>query len=288
MRSYSNCRPARLSAFTLIELLVVISIIALLVGILLPALGAARRSAMNAVCLSNCRQMGVAQFTYANENKQMLPIPFQTDNQSRPWQATIYEYVTGSKLPTSATASGSTHDYLIGTAFICPTASYQEINPQNFQLSYTMNTSLLGKPAKAPDPHYPNLLNNPIIELKFYDQITAPDQTFIVADGGQPNTQWYEAGDKDGMMVYSSATGSVFDYVTRNETARHGTKLNLTMGDGSTATKEWINNDVEIPWAGRIPASNVADDQTKEVKIFWFGKNDKIPSRYDKTSDTSL
>jgi len=55
--------------FTLIELLVVISIIALLVGILLPALGAARQSARDVVCKSNERQVGVAIMAYATDNE---------------------------------------------------------------------------------------------------------------------------------------------------------------------------------------------------------------------------
>jgi len=52
-------------AFTLIELLVVVAVLALLVATLLPALAGARRSAQGVACLSNMRQLAIAQAAYA-------------------------------------------------------------------------------------------------------------------------------------------------------------------------------------------------------------------------------
>ncbi|MEO0512372.1 MAG: prepilin-type N-terminal cleavage/methylation domain-containing protein [Planctomycetota bacterium] len=60
--------------FTLIELLVVIAIIALLIGILLPALGRAREAAQKSVDLANCRSMSVAMTLYANDNDSWFPV----------------------------------------------------------------------------------------------------------------------------------------------------------------------------------------------------------------------
>ncbi|MBX3389508.1 MAG: prepilin-type N-terminal cleavage/methylation domain-containing protein [Phycisphaeraceae bacterium] len=63
----------RRPGFTLIELLIVIAIIALLISILLPSLGAARRIARNVICQSNLRQMVIATTSYCDDNKDWLP-----------------------------------------------------------------------------------------------------------------------------------------------------------------------------------------------------------------------
>ncbi len=62
-------------AFTLIELLVVIGIIALLVGILLPVLGAARRTGKTAVCANNLKTLGQATMLYTQDFDRYLPQP---------------------------------------------------------------------------------------------------------------------------------------------------------------------------------------------------------------------
>lgn len=77
--------------FTLIELLVVISIIALLIGILLPALGAARDTAQGVVSLSRVQQISLGLHSYAVENYQVYPA---TGHSGDTWMQRINKFIS--------------------------------------------------------------------------------------------------------------------------------------------------------------------------------------------------
>ena len=69
-----KARRRSLHGFTLVELLVVVSVIAMLMGILVPVLSRARQSAYRVACLSNLRQVGLAVQMCRDENRAKFPL----------------------------------------------------------------------------------------------------------------------------------------------------------------------------------------------------------------------
>ncbi|MFI4860931.1 MAG: type II secretion system protein [Phycisphaerales bacterium JB063] len=86
-------KDTRHDGFTLIELLVVISIIALLIAILLPALGAARKSARDTQCKSRLKQVGIMEQAFVADNKDdLVAMQRLVDGIEWSWRGILYEY----------------------------------------------------------------------------------------------------------------------------------------------------------------------------------------------------
>jgi prepilin-type N-terminal cleavage/methylation domain-containing protein/prepilin-type processing-associated H-X9-DG protein len=157
--------------FTLIELLVVISIIALLISILLPALGQARKAARSTQCQSNLHNMMVAFNVYASEEREWLMAIISTqssetsndawNNEDDWWLNRITRY-----MPT-----GDYHAAHHATPSVlrCPTISVKS----RLEVTYGLNYNAGWSGAKWSS--YPASVR--------YSQIYKPSEKLLVADG---------------------------------------------------------------------------------------------------------
>lgn len=176
------------------ELLVVISIMALLMAILMPALGRARQAAYASVCLSNVRRISMAAQIYVTENTYFPPhrLKYQYPSgpvyvnkygRSRPrWQWFFNEGVGPVIDPAPwVKTQGQTFDddqtlLITNDYFICPSFNHPDYNDHDIRNgSYGYNYQYLGNIQEVTERY----VNYPVK----IDSIGSPDKTIIVADG---------------------------------------------------------------------------------------------------------
>ncbi|MFI4911823.1 MAG: type II secretion system protein [Sedimentisphaeraceae bacterium JB056] len=128
--------------FTLIELLVVISIIALLMAIMMPALSKVKESSRRTVCLSNCRQWNIAASTYAAANDDYYPARFGNiagRKYDYSWPFQYYKVKSGGSDVYCDLIGSFLKPYLSGPeAFFCPSV------PKNAPRHSVNGVSILG------------------------------------------------------------------------------------------------------------------------------------------------
>jgi prepilin-type N-terminal cleavage/methylation domain-containing protein len=275
-------------AFTLIELLVVISIIALLIGILLPALGAARKSARTAVCASNIRQITVGHLSYAQANKESLPAALSTpvaelSNRRVHWQTSIWSYVTSD--PPEADDLISPYDYLVGTVFECPSAEdgrggYNDGN--HLANGYGLNISLVSDRGIGEAASQTGLYATAQERQKYYqrvDLIDSPANTMIMSDNETFYVEYWHRGARPNQI------GILGGPAMQGALERHGEQSwNIARFDGSAAGTDFfdvpgVTNDALYNTAAAlVPGVLLGGPDNivpKETKIYWIGRGSR-------------
>ena len=219
--SRTGLGSSRQSAFTLIEVLIVVAVIALLLGIMLPALAGARDSGRSAVCLSNLRELASACWQYADENHALSPAIGQPYTAMPAWPAYIQSYF-GELGPDSAGI-----DYSRRSILICPAVAAALARDTPMVRTYAINAT--GHAGLVGDPDDYASGSRPACILM--EMVPFPSGTAMFVES---------AGEAEGVMTPPGCTAAMIDFRQESQvTARlarihgHGRRFDAGAFDSS-------------------------------------------------------
>ena len=253
----------------MIELLVVISVIALLMAILLPALTLARLQACHMVCRSNLRQLVLANTGYAIDNDSYY-VPAAPDITSQWGGKYRWHGVRNSLDEPFDPAKGPLAAYLAdGKVKQCP-AKVKFIKGQDWNTNfeqgcggYGYNRTYLGSREWQND-QFETLQQ---MQRSGWDttkttEVTRPTETLMFADTAMSNRQSY-------LIEYSFAEPPFYVYKGRPVTSFY-LSPSIHFRHRGRANIGWADGHIDSRWMAQFDESNIYGVDSAEMKLGWF------------------